>query len=233
MRIEKTQLATGKETYKLLAEEGMVLMRKSDGQLFGEELTLGYVWYLAGIKLLDEEGNPQPHWEVPGDYTEVDKPEEPEDTEEPEYPEEPEEANDEVEETPYEPVVDLTELERFRKEKLKALDKYDKSSAVNEFFYNGEQMWFPLVKRQGARGAIESRETLGLNEMTYTLDNGVQLTLPLQTWRYLLAMVEVYAQDCYNVTASHAANIKRLETIEEVIGYDYTIGYPEKLTFNV
>lgn len=44
---------------------------------------------------------------------------------------------------------------------------------------------------------------------------------------------ELYALECYNVTASHKANIEQLTTIEEVEAYDYTIGYPEKLVINL
>lgn len=206
MKIEETRLSTGKQTYKVTASYGKVLMRKADGQIFGQELTLGNIYYLGGVKL-DE-----PHWEVPDDYIEVDEPQE----------EEMQEVDDTA--TQY-----TNDLDKAKEEKIKALYVYDKSGAVNEFFYNGEQMWFPLTKRQGANGAIQAREILGQTEMTYTLDNGVQLTLPLHTWKYLLAMVECYAQDCYNVTAQHAANIKRLATIDEVMEYDFTVGYPEKI----
>lgn len=213
MKIEETRLSTGKQTYKVTASYGKVLMRKADGQIFGNELTLGNVYYLGGVRLVDEDGKPCPHWEEPSDYIEVDEPQE----------EEMQEVDDTA--TQY-----TTDLDKAKEEKIKALYVYDKSGAVNEFFYNGEQMWFPLTKRQGANGAIQAREILGQSEMTYTLDNGVQLTLPLQTWRYLLAMVEVYAQDCYNVTASHAANIKRLANVEEVMEYDFTTGYPDKIS---
>lgn len=206
MKIEETRLSTGKQTYKVTASYGKVLMRKADGQIFGQELTLGNIYYLGGVKL------DKPHWEVPDDYIEVDEPQE--------------EETQEVDDTSTQYTNDL---DKAKEEKIKALYVYDKSGAVNEFFYNGEQMWFPLTKRQGANGAIQAREILGQSEMTYTLDNGRQLTLPLQTWNYLLAMVECYAQDCYNVTASHAANIKRLATIEEVMEYDFTTGYPDKV----
>lgn len=206
MRIEETKLVTGKQTYKVTASYGKVLMRKADGQIFGQELTLGNIYYLGGVKL------DKPHWEVPDDYVEVDEPQD--------------EETQEVDDTSTQYTNDL---DKAKEEKIKALYVYDKSGAVNEFFYNGEQMWFPLTKRQGANGAIQAREILGHSEMTYTLDNGVKLTLPLQTWRYLLAMVEVYAQDCYNVTANHAANIKRLASVEEVMEYDFTVGYPKKV----
>lgn len=218
MRIEETTLATGKETYKLLADEGKVLMRKSDGQIFGDTLVLGYTWYLAGVKLLDEDGNPSPHWEIPDDYTEVDKPEEPDEDEiqEPEEVEEPE------------VIEDLTELERIRREKLKALSKYNDSPNVNEFFVNGKAMWFTLEERLGMSHAAEQHKKLGHETMTYVYD-GEDITLPIATWEYLLAVVELYAQDCYNVTARHMAAIKKLDKSSEIFDYDYTVGYPEKL----
>ena len=56
MRIE------GKTIY---AEEGWMLRRKSDNFIVGEEATLGYTYYIGGVKL-DE-----PHLEIPEDYEEV------------------------------------------------------------------------------------------------------------------------------------------------------------------
>lgn len=70
MKKEKTYIGRNKEieTYIIKAAEGKVLQRKSDGQLFGSERTLGYEWYIGGEKLSE------PHFEVPSDYTEVDEP---------------------------------------------------------------------------------------------------------------------------------------------------------------
>lgn len=65
----------------IIAEEGKVFKRKSDGLIFGEEIFLGYTYYINGEKL-DE-----PHLEVPEDFEEVDTPEE--------YKEKPEEVVDE------------------------------------------------------------------------------------------------------------------------------------------
>lgn len=45
--------------------------------------------------------------------------------------------------------------------------------------------------------------------------------------------IEVYAKDCYNVTATHQAEVNKLTTIEEVEAYDYKTGYPEKLNLKV
>lgn len=52
----------------ILAEEGKVLRRISDGQLFGNEIYLGYTYYLAGEELAE------PLLELPEHYEEIDDP---------------------------------------------------------------------------------------------------------------------------------------------------------------
>ena len=47
----------------------------------------------------------------------------------------------------------------------------------------------------------------------------------------MLNVLEMYALECYNVTQSHIAAVKALDTIEEIESYDYTVGYPKKLSF--
>ena len=55
------------------AQEGKVFRRKSDGLIFGDEITLGYTYYINGQKLNE------PKLEVAEDFEEVDAPEEFED----------------------------------------------------------------------------------------------------------------------------------------------------------
>lgn len=54
----------------LIADPGKVFQRISDGQVFGEEIYLGYTYYLGG-KLL-----PEPLLELPEHFNEIDTPEE-------------------------------------------------------------------------------------------------------------------------------------------------------------
>lgn len=63
MKIEQKTITT------IVAEEGKLLVRKSDGWVAGEQVTLGYNYYEAGVALS------KPHLEVPDDYMEIDKPE--------------------------------------------------------------------------------------------------------------------------------------------------------------
>ena len=53
----------------ILAEEGMVFKRISDGLIFGNEVYLGYTYYIDGVKL-DE-----PLLELPEHFEEIEKPE--------------------------------------------------------------------------------------------------------------------------------------------------------------
>lgn len=62
MRIEQKTITT------IVAEEGMLLRRKSDGWVAGESVTLGYNYYEAGLGLTERK------LETPDDYEEFPKP---------------------------------------------------------------------------------------------------------------------------------------------------------------
>lgn len=63
MKIEQKTITTIK------ADEGKFLVRKTDGWVAGEQVTLGYNYYEAGVALSN------PRLEKPDDYEEIDKPE--------------------------------------------------------------------------------------------------------------------------------------------------------------
>lgn len=43
--------------------------------------------------------------------------------------------------------------------------------------------------------------------------------------------INIYAMTRVGITDAHKAAINALETIEEIDAYDFTIGYPENLSF--
>ena len=61
--------------------------------------------------------------------------------------------------------------------------------------------------------------------------DAVKYVIPIPDALDMLNTLELYALNCYNVTQSHIAAVRALQTIEEIENYDYTIGYPEKLSF--
>ena len=121
-------------------------------------------------------------------------------------------------------------LERAKANKIAQLEAYDQSDAVNSFSVNGQEMWLDAQTRQQLRISLDANQQAGRETVTKWFD-GVQYTYPIDVWYYMLGNVEVYAGDALNVTESHKAAINALDDIEDVEAYDFTIGYPEELSF--
>lgn len=51
--------------------------------------------------------------------------------------------------------------------------------------------------------------------------------------KMLIANIESYAKDCYNVTERHKIEVNALKTYDEVMSYDITADYPEKIELNI
>jgi hypothetical protein len=47
----------------------------------------------------------------------------------------------------------------------------------------------------------------------------------------MLVALEVYASRCFDTTAAHKAAVMKLTSVEAVLAYDFTQGYPDKLAF--
>ena len=112
------------------------------------------------------------------------------------------------------------------------MDEYDTSEDVNSFVLNGNAVWLSKADRVGLMNAINIEKIAGRDKSTLWF-NGVKLVVNIDQAIQLLSMLELYALECYNVTASHKASIEQLTTIEEVESYDFTIGYPQKLIINL
>ena len=52
----------------IIAQEGKIFRRKSDGVIFGKEINLGYTYYINGQKL------DKPLLELPEHFEEIDEP---------------------------------------------------------------------------------------------------------------------------------------------------------------
>lgn len=65
-----------KDVTVLIADEGKIIRRKNTEDTFGDELWLGYSYYIDGQKLSE------PHLDVPEDFEEIDAPVEEETVEE-------------------------------------------------------------------------------------------------------------------------------------------------------
>jgi len=127
-------------------------------------------------------------------------------------------------------------IEQAKAEKIAEIEQYDSSDAVNGFdiVMGGQTMtaWITPEKRANYKNSLDSAELLGLEEV-HPVFNGIQLTLATSMAKMALAQVQIYADRCYIVTETHKANVEALESVEDVAAYDNTLGYPQKLTFNL
>lgn len=110
------------------------------------------------------------------------------------------------------------------------IDAYDKSSAVNTFYLGTLPMWLNVSERQQLATQISANEAIGRDSMTKWF-GGFEFAFPIDAWKQMLVALEVYAGDALNVTESHKAAVNALADTDEVIDYDFTEGYPEKLVF--
>ena len=123
-------------------------------------------------------------------------------------------------------------LEKAKKEKLAAILAYDTSSDVNGFMLNGNKVWLDKETRVGLMNSTTIAKSVGQKTTTLWLGS-MKLVVDCDKAIQLLSALEMYALDCFNVTASHKQAVSELTTIEEVEDYDYKAGYPKMLEMSV
>lgn len=111
------------------------------------------------------------------------------------------------------------------------IEDYDTSDNVNDVVYQGRHMWYDKDTRACISYSMECEKKAGESSTVLTAPDGEQYELDIDLAIGLFAQLEVYAKKCFNVTASHRAAVKALDSVDEVLAYDYTTGYPDKLEF--
>lgn len=123
-------------------------------------------------------------------------------------------------------------LEEAKEMLLAEIDAYDTSSAVNGFSLNGATVWLDKSTRVGLMNSTSITKAMGQPTTTLWLGES-KMEVPCDTAIQLLSALEMYALECFNVTAAHKKAVSELTTIEEVEKYDITAGYPAQLRMEV
>lgn len=79
----------------------------------------------------------------------------------------------------------------------------------------------PVMKM--VEGQQKTTLWLGSYQLEVDCDKAIQL----------LSALEMYALECFNVTAAHKKAVTELDNIEAVLTYDYRSGYPKMLEMSV
>lgn len=123
-------------------------------------------------------------------------------------------------------------LARAKREVLKKIDAYDTSPAVNGFMLNGATVWLDKSTRVGLMNSTTITKAMGQPTTILWLGES-KMEVPCDTAIQLLSALEMYALECFNVTAAHKKAVSELNSIEEVEKYDITAGYPAQLKMEV
>lgn len=123
-------------------------------------------------------------------------------------------------------------LEYMKKAMLAYIEKYDASSSVNSFLLNGMEVWLDKATRVGLMNSTSIAKSMGQQKTTLWLGS-YQLEVDCDKAIQLLSALEMYALECFNVTAAHKKAVSELDNIEGVLTYDYKSGYPDKLKMEV
>ena len=128
--------------------------------------------------------------------------------------------------------MDALKLKQAKVDKIAEIAAYDTSSSVNGFMLNGLLVWLDKATRVGLMNSTTIAKASGQETTTLWL-GGMKLVVDCDKAIQLLSALEMYALECFNVTASHKQAVSELTTIDEVEAYDYKADYPKMLEMSV
>jgi hypothetical protein len=123
-------------------------------------------------------------------------------------------------------------IESLKKMKINDITEYDSSSKINSFIYNNIPLWLDKETRGGLLVRFNAEKQAGKTDTTLWAGT-IPISIGINDAISMLYTLEVYASACYDNTAKHKANVTALSDAEDIVNYDYTQGYPDKLIFNV
>ena len=127
---------------------------------------------------------------------------------------------------------DAAELAYSIRSKVAEIEAYDSSDKVNGFVLNGMTVWLDKATRVGLMNSTTIAKAAGQQTTTLWLGE-VKLEVDCDKAIQLLSALEMYALECFNVTAAHKKAVSELTTINEVEVFDVTADYPQQLVMKL
>lgn len=128
--------------------------------------------------------------------------------------------------------LDALKLKQAKSGKIAEITAYDTSDKVNGFMLNGLLVWLDKATRVGLMNSTTIAKAAGQQTTTLWL-GGYKLEVDCDKAIQLLSALEMYALECFNVTAAHKAAVAELKTIKEVEAFDATADYPQQLVMKL
>lgn len=108
---------------------------------------------------------------------------------------------------------------------LKKIDLYSSSKSVNSFIYNGKEYWLD----KDNRSSLWNLSNSSLGDLEFIVGDNIVTMSSLKLKAFLLKL-EVYAYKCYVNEFKHLKAARDLRNFEDIVNYDFTTGYPDKIT---
>ena len=124
-------------------------------------------------------------------------------------------------------------LDVVKEEAIEQIEAYDTSPSVNGFLLNGSVEWIDIELRMKLCSRTLPEEKKAGKTSTVLWLGNKPYELPIETIEQIMHEIEIYAKACLDVTNSHKAQVLALSDVSALVAYDYTAGYPEKLSFNI
>ena len=93
-----------------------------------------------------------------------------------------------------------------------------------EFEYKGKKLWWDKSTRAGLLNLANS----STDNVAILIGDDI-ISFNLELLKDLLAQLEVYSSKRLIVTHKHIKAIEKLQTFEDILKYNYTLGYPDKV----
>lgn len=112
--------------------------------------------------------------------------------------------------------------------RIAQIKAYDSSEAVNSFVLGSYKMWLDKGTRVGLVNSVQTEKAAG-RTVTTLWYNTKEFQLPVDMALALLSQLELYALDCFNITAKHMALVESAEEVGFLKTFDIRGDYPAPL----
>lgn len=107
----------------------------------------------------------------------------------------------------------------------KKIELYSNSFSVKSFIYKGKEYWLD----KDNRSSLWNLSNSSLSNVEFVVGDDI-LTMNSLKLKAFLLKLEVYSYKCFVNTFKHLKASRDLSKLEDIINYDYTTSYPEKVT---
>ena len=127
------------------------------------------------------------------------------------------------------------ELEYIRNLKIQQINTFSDQGYINFFTYKGVKLSLNYDERSRLKDSLEAYKLLNVPIMTKIFKgNKIDFNIKEDYNKlvYMLAALEVYYSECWNITHLHLGQVKNIQDFEQLYHFNIEADYPKPLNFN-